>query len=963
MLFYSSPAWAQVAGLAGTVTDATDAVLPGVTVTAVHAATGNNFVAITDETGRYRFPNLRTGVYKVTAELTGFTPASQDGIELIVGQQATKNFKLTLTGVQETVTVKSESPLIELRQSQLGGTIDTKQVQELPLNGRNWMSLVTMAPGARVNGAGASSVSPYSTDTPMGNQPGGFQINLDGQQVTTNWSVVGMGSPHFSRDAIQEFQLVSSRFDATQGRSVGVQLNVVSKSGTNNYVGTLSGYFRDDSLNAKDPVLNRVVPYSDQQISGTFGGPIKQDKLHFFGNYEYERQPNTIISNQPYPVFNIPDTQATTRNNYFGGRVDWVITQNTRLMIRGSGFTFNVPAQGTTTSHPSTWGNNDEKSGQAFVSLTNTSRTHVNELKVGFAGFTDTLGRLVPGVVPTVVLAGGYTIGRSLAALAGGQKTPSVRDDFTMFRGKHEFKMGADFFYPSSRLYYGNNPDGTLDATLGPVPANIGSLFPVWNDTSTWNLTPLSPISRAWTQAFGTFEIHCLDNPDTCRRRKPTVGTWFQDNWTVSSKLTVNLGIRWDFDKDGMAQDFVYPFGSPYPGIQPIHPKQPQDLTNFGPRTGAAWALNERTVVRGGWGIYFGGVTDRNSHASYINIANYNFQAFNDGRPNFASDPYNLLGGGKPPDYNEALSATSFVSTPSLIYYAKTPYAYQASAGVQRQLSPTVAVQADYVYSGARRQPVGRNINLSYNPTTGVNFPFTDVTHRPYPTLGAVNLWLDTGYSNYYGLETAITKRFSRRWEAALTYTLAWTYDYYPEPINPGCAGPINGLTMTCNTYFRVAPDLGGEYGLRGAGGTQTMGEPDQRHRLVANFVYELPANFQLSGLYLYSSGIRQQTTYGSDLRNTGLSEFGAGRLRPNGSIIARNSVVDDPIHRVDLRLQYNLRAGRVKINPLVEVFNLFNANNYVRNWVQLNPNYDKPIGQTIGSGYRVVQLGIRSTF
>jgi len=114
----------------------------------------------------------------------------------------------------------------------------------------------------------AGDGGPYSTDTPNGNQPGGFQINLDGQQVTTNWSVVGMGSPHFSRDAIAEFQLISSRFDATQGRSTGVQVNAVSKSGTNRYAGSLSGYLRDSSLNAEDPVTHRVVPYSDQQVSG-----------------------------------------------------------------------------------------------------------------------------------------------------------------------------------------------------------------------------------------------------------------------------------------------------------------------------------------------------------------------------------------------------------------------------------------------------------------------------------------------------------------------------------------------------------------------------------------------------------------------------------------------------------------------------------------------------------------------
>ena len=343
ILVLSGTAQAQETGLSGVVTDATDAVLPGVTVTAVHTATGNTFVGVTDEQGRYRLPTLRPGVYKVTAELTGFSPVTHDGLELLVGQQGTRNFRLTLSGVQESVTVKSESPLIELRQSRLGGNIDTRQMEALPLNGRNWMQLTVLAPGARVNSA---------TNSPLGNQPGGFQVNMDGQQVTTNWSTAAFSS-HFSRDAVAEFQLVSSRFDATQGRSTGVQINAVSKGGTNLYAGTLSGYFRDDSLNAKDPVLKRLVPYSDQQISGTFGGPIRRDKLHFFGNYEYERQPDTLISNVPFPVFNIPDVSFTNRQNYFGGRVDWVLTQNTRLMVRGSGFTFDQPIVGVPTAHPS----------------------------------------------------------------------------------------------------------------------------------------------------------------------------------------------------------------------------------------------------------------------------------------------------------------------------------------------------------------------------------------------------------------------------------------------------------------------------------------------------------------------------------------------------------------------------------------------------------------------------------
>jgi hypothetical protein len=963
-------AYAQDTNLSGTVTDATNAVLPGVTVTAVSTATGNTAVAVTDGEGRYRLPSLRPGVYKVTAELTGFNTVAQDNLELLVGQQGVRNFRLTLAGVQESITVKSETPLIELRQSRLGGNIDAKQVEELPLNGRNWMSLVTMAPGARVNGAGASSVTPYSTDTPNGNQPGGFQINMDGQQVTTNWSVVGMGSPHFSRDAIAEFQLVSSRFDATQGRSTGVQLNAVSKSGTNRYGGSFAGYFRNDSLNAKDPILNRVVPYSDQQMSGTFGGPIKRDKMHFFANYEYERQPTTIISNVPYPVFNTApfgsgDLKATTRQNYYGGRVDTVLTSKTRLMVRTSGFNFTVPVQGSGVAHPSSLQSNKEASFQVFGSLTRVAANMVNELRSGYTGFHDNIDKVVPGTVPTINFAGGFSIGTIAGGLFGGQKTISVRDDLTLFRGGHEVKMGGDFFHPSSRLYYRYNANGSLDATLGPVPANLGALFPVWDDPTTWNLAALSPITRGYTQAIGTFEIHCLDAPTTCRRRKPDVGAWFQDNWIVSSRLTLNMGIRWDFSKDGMGQDFVFPYNAVYTQIPRIHEKMPQELANFGPRLGGAYALTNNTVLRGGWGLYYGGVTDRNAHASYIAVAYSNFQVLNDGRPNFAADPFNLAGGGKVPTLDDAQAqARGQLRGVGTIYNAKTPYSYQTSGGLQHQLSPTMAVQADYVWVAGRREPAVRNINLSFDPATGVNFPFTDVSHRPYPNFGAISIWTDSSYSNYHALETAFTKRFSDRWQAAATYTLSGTWNYYPDRINPGCVGPVNGLTMTCDTYFKVAPDLGNEYGLRAAGGSQTVGEPDQRHRLVANGVYELPFGLQVSGLYFFSSGIRRDTTYGQDIRDIGGSaEYGGGRLRPDGTVIPRNSVVDDPIHRVDLRFQWRLKVGRASIMPLAEVFNLFNSDNFTRTWTQLNPFYGKPTAQTIGSGYRVVQLGFRTQF
>jgi hypothetical protein len=947
---------AQETGVVGTIRDTTDAVLPGVTVTALHVATGNTFVAVTDTEGAYRIPALRPGVYRVTAELSGFTTVTQESIELLVGQRAQRDFRMTVSAIQESITVTSAAPLLEARQSRIAGNIDTRQMEALPLNGRNWMQLTTLAPGARVNNA---------SDTPQGNQPAGYQLNVDGQQVTATLTVGGLGDPHFSRDAIAEFQLVSSRFDATQGRSMGLQINVVTKAGTNLYGGSLSGYFRNDRLNAKDPVLNRVVPFSNQQISGTFGGPIKRDKIHFFANYEYERQPDTIISNVPYPVFNIPDVKTTRRQNYFGGRVDAVLTSNTRLMVRGSGWTFNTPVTGSSTAHPASRLYEEQATGQAFASLIHTKGRMVHEIKGGYAGLVTERGPLVPAL--SVSLAG-FSIGSGGGQRISNQHTLSVRDDVTLFRGRHELKMGGEFLRPSNRLYAGHiNKYGTLDATLGPVPANIGELFPVWNDPSTWNLAALSSITRRYTVAVGEFEVHCVDSPSTCRRRKPEAGAWFQENWTVTSALTLNLGIRWDFALDGMANDLVYPLETVYPQLPPIkEEKAPQQWANFGPRLGFAYSLPDaKTVLRGGWGLYFAGVTDRPAHSTGIALSNAVFEVLNDGRPNFAADPFNLAGGGRIPTQADAQAQAQGQrrSTASPLYIGKNPYSYQTSAGIQRQLGQTMAVTADYVWIAGKNEPITRNANLSFNPETGVNFPFTDVSKRPYPNFGSVSIWDDPYYENYHALETSFTKRFSDRWQAAVTYALAGTWDYYPEPINPGCVGPINGLTMTCDTYFKVQPDLGGVYGLKGTGGTQIVSEPDQRHRMVLNGIYELPGGFQVSGLYLYSSGIRQQSTYGRDVRNTGGAELGGDRLRADGTVIPRNSVVNDPIHRVDLRLQWRLRVGRASVEPLVEVFNLFNSTNFTRTWVELNPRYGQATGQSAGNVYRQVQLGFRTTF
>src|SRR5215510_11701368 len=209
LLALPAAALAQEAVLSGTVTDSTGGVLPGVTITATHTATGNTFVAVTDERGGYRVP-VRVGLFKVDAELPGFGTVTRQ-IELLIGQTAVLNLQLAPSTVQESVTVTGEAPLVDTTNSSLAANVDPRQMSELPVNGRNWMDLTLLAPGSRSNGVSETPIPSTSSNIT-------FQLNLDGQQVT-NQVALSFGQPRYSRDAIGEFEFVSNRFDASQGRS------------------------------------------------------------------------------------------------------------------------------------------------------------------------------------------------------------------------------------------------------------------------------------------------------------------------------------------------------------------------------------------------------------------------------------------------------------------------------------------------------------------------------------------------------------------------------------------------------------------------------------------------------------------------------------------------------------------------------------------------------------------------
>ena len=921
--------FAQEAVLSGTATDETGGVLPGVTITALHEASGNTLVAVTDARGEYRLP-VRTGLYRITADLQGFAQVARS-LELLLGQQAILDLKMAPSSVQESVTVTGEAPLLDVTQSKLSGNIDPRQVSELPVNGRNWVDLTMLAPGSRANAVGET---PTAVDT----QNSGFQLNVDGQQVSQTISG-GFGQPHFSKDAIAEFEFISNRFEASQGRSSGVQVNAITKSGTNRFAGSYSGYFRDDAFNAADFIQRRVLPYSDQQLSGTFGGPIRRDRIHFFANYEFERQPQTFTYATPYPKFNLDQT-GTNKEHKRGARLDLQLGQG-HLTVRGANHLNRIPLDprytGGSAITPSSAEGVDRHSNELHAALTQvlTGRA-VNELKGGYSGFYWV--QYIYAQNPAFPQFGGFgapqirlrglTIGQLHTNAPGrvGQDYYSLRDDFSYSfarGGTHALRIGGEYLKFGTYLHFITNQVGVIDATGGPIPTNIEALFPNLLDVSTWNLAALSPIVRQYTIGVG-------DRNN--RVTRDVYAVWVQDDWAVTPHLTLNLGFRYDLH-DGL-------FGEGIELLPFVSGGRPLDKNNYQPRLGAAYRVSDRTVLRGGFGTYFGELTDN----AALNLRGNTIQAqllkLNDGRADFAANPFN----GPVPTYEEAIRSAAVRSASSVIHpRARVPYSYQASAGLQHQVASSAAVEADYVYSGSHHDPGTQNINLTYNPTTGANYPFADISRRPYPNWGVVSSIITEGRSNYHALQTAFTKRMRNHWQAAGTYTLSMLKD--------ADLPAYSGLEPV---PFLLVRDLGGEYSLA---------VTDQRHRGVVNGIWELPFSFQLSGLYFFGSGMRFTTTAGTDRRNTGASN---GRLRADGAIIPRNDFVGKAIHRVDLRLQRGFRLiGGGRIDGILEVFNLFNHANYgAYVTAESALNFGAPSAiQNVAYFPRTLQLGFRFVF
>jgi hypothetical protein len=887
---FIGPAAAQTdrAALEGTVTDTSGGVIASAKVEITAVATGLTEERVANEHGLYRFPAIAIGVYTVVAKRDGFSTKQIEGVELQVGETRTLNISLAVGTVAEKVVVTAELAPYERSTAESAIVIRTDQIENLPTNGRNWSTLTMLAPWAQDDGGGDQRTIRFAGRARDDNNFTFDGVDATGIQEQAQKSTTRL---QVSEDAIAEYRVDSALYDAQYGSQAGGQVNVVTKSGTNNFHGSAFGFLRNSVFDAREFIdPPQIPPFRLGQFGLTIGGPIQKDKTFFFASYEGLRQsqPGTTTATVPDPGLQKAILTTSPVMCQILQAYPWrqsAVAQNQALgcssqhVFPDSFFTNTAPFDPTSP-------NSIDNSG--FDSFTHGPNTIVNEdswlarVDHKFSDKTSLYARAQRDVATTraplgnaldqqgvfnrpanyvLALEHSFTPAILNVAKFGINRSPfhnpqicnfplavnsdnfealndcntdnevgttfSYIDDVTIIHGRHTFKTGIEV--RRVRLNQGITADNTITYTDNEslIDNQIDNLF----YRSSWSL-------------------HYL--------RHNFILPYFQDEWKVTSNLTFNMGIRWEYygvaneahDRTSVfdLQNFLgmcVGSGSTNPvrqGESASCPNNPSlfqpNYRNWDPRVGVAWApgrFNGKTVIRAGFGIYHGAAQNDDENAALE--SDNTRQALTQG----VDAPPNSLHFGpgylaNPPDFGT--TATSLLQPRALFRNRRDLYVEQWGLTIQHELPAQFLFTTSYLGSHGVRLFARNFENLCDQAT----YQATQTCVRPldsHPAMingvpvfyGDVDVKQDNGGSSYQGLLFSLQRRFSNGFSLATNYT--WSHSINDGNVGGGESNaPQNALCVACERGPSIY---------------------DIRHNFIVNSVYELP--FGPNRKYLNSGG------------------------------------------------------------------------------------------------------------
>lgn len=878
---------ASDAALNGYVRDESGASVPNAKVIARSLGTNAEITGTTNQEGYFRFPLLRVGQYELRAAAPGFADYQRTGIQLAVGQQARIDITLRVGSAAESVTVNADAAIVTVGEVAQGEVLNERAVRTLPITSRNVYNFHLMGPGVK----GIPSTGFGTTQFTFGghNRSTWTVDGLDNSQRRTNRQIrLVISTP----ESVQEMQVLSGAYSAEFGRAAGGIINVVSRSGSNQLHGSGMGLYRPNAASARAPLAARRAEQTWWMVAGNLSGTLKKDKLFFFINNEFNPlkapQPVTILPAVSQalrlPASDLVDSPFGETFHTPSAKLNFNLNSKNSGFLRYNRFTNDQPGGGgglTTISRSLSF--EDRMNGGAGQLATVISPRLLNELRFGINRRAETRETYVPGQPngAQVNITGVASFGVNPLAGSGSVETSTqIIDNLTWSFGRHTLKAGVDYqstgFQITSAL--------TRLFTFGGLAATPAR--PAVTPLDQFLRTQAGTIDPATGRPYSYTQLQQELGENAIPLRYHFVNFFLQDEFRLSPRLTLNFGVRYEAVLNPTLDD-----QAPYELSRRVN----NDMNNWAPRFGFSWApfRDGKTVVRGGYGIYF----DNPSLGTSANGALVN------GRRVLS---YTIPGTDlRSPVYPNLLASAdpTFQTPPNITAFAKdyqVMYGHNGSLQIQRQLLSDLAFNVQYSYWGHRFAPYSRDINLS----APVNFladgrpVYRGTAGRPDTRFRAINLLESGANNNYHGLDFTLTKRFSR----GLQFSTTWSWSHAIAE------GDLEGGAL-------MDPSLR----TRDRGNANA----DVRHNWVLQGLWapeaKLLKGFELSSVVFFNSGYMINPLAGTDLNNDLV-------LNDRLPFRSRNSVTGPGFFQVDFRLTRRIRiTDKQTLELIAESENLTN--------------------------------------